>query len=88
MRGKRPKGKRHVRRAPRHHGVIIARSLEAPKGKARYYRGPGGSARVVVNADQTFKVEPWAIPPRGLARMPAGLAKRVNDALAKGQNHG
>lgn len=89
MRGQRPKRPRHVRREPRHNGVIVARTLdEKPPGKARYYRGPGGASRVVVKSDNTFTVEPWAIAPRGLARMPAALAERVNAALGKGKTHG
>lgn len=87
-RGPRKPKPRHVKRAPAHHGIVIARTLEEPTGRARYYRGPGASSRVVLFSDQTFKVELWAIPPRGLARMPAGLAQRVTEALSKGLDHG
>lgn len=75
--------------------LVIARTMPdelAPPGKARYFRGPDddrtGGPTVVVWRDGRFTLKPAALDNRALARMPDGLAQRVNDALKEGKTNG
>lgn len=79
---------------PRHGGLILARSLDEavrkttpPRGRTRYYRGPDGL--LIAWTDGRFTLRPAAPAAlKALARPPAGLLERVNDALSKGLRHG
>lgn len=91
--GRRPKKKRHVAKSSR---IIIARDIERAIGAqagstARYYAGPNteltGGPTVVVWKNGRFTVRA-AAGKTNLARMPKGLAKRVDDALERGKLNG